>query len=121
MLRSWLHAARTRSRARLRDATEVFGRSLSEQPLHLETLARLQVDFEASFRLVFFAARLLGKEEMGTATEQERKILRLLTPLAKLLPPRRQLPSSARFSSVLVALDTWKTPVSRWFYAIVRC
>ena len=47
---------------------QVFGRSLSEQPLHLETLARLQVDFEASFRLVFFAARLLGKEEMGTAT-----------------------------------------------------
>jgi putative acyl-CoA dehydrogenase len=68
---------------------QVFGRSLSEQPLHLETLARLQVDFEASFHLVFFAARLLGKEEMGTATEQERKILRLLTPLAKLFTAKK--------------------------------
>jgi len=61
-----------------------FGRPLSEQPLHVETLAGLQVDFEASFHLVFFAAQLLGKEETGAATEKERKILRLLTPLAKL-------------------------------------
>jgi putative acyl-CoA dehydrogenase len=61
-----------------------FGKLLSEQPLHLETLASLQVGFEGSFHLVFFAAQLLGKEEAGTATVQERKILRLLTPLAKL-------------------------------------
>ena len=61
-----------------------FGRPLSEHPLHIETLASLQVDFEGSFHLVFFAAQLLGKEEIGTATAQERKILRLVTPLAKL-------------------------------------
>lgn len=66
-----------------------FGKPLSEQPLHVETLARLQVDFEASFHLVFFAVQLLGKEEMGTATEQERKILRLLTPLAKLFTAKK--------------------------------
>jgi putative acyl-CoA dehydrogenase len=67
----------------------VFGRPLSEQPLHVETLAALQVDFEASFHLVFFAARLLGKEEIGAATESERKILRLLTPLAKLFTAKK--------------------------------
>ena len=61
-----------------------FGRPLSEHPLYIETLASLQVDFEGSFHLVFFAARLLGKEEAGMATAQERKILRLVTPLAKL-------------------------------------
>jgi putative acyl-CoA dehydrogenase len=61
-----------------------FGRPLSEHPLYIETMASLQVDFEGSFHLVFFAARLLGKEEAGTATAQERKILRLVTPLAKL-------------------------------------
>ncbi len=61
-----------------------FGRPLSEHPLHVETLAGLQVDFEGSFHLVFFAAQLLGKEEAGTATVPERKILRLVTPLAKL-------------------------------------
>ncbi len=62
----------------------VFGRPLSEQPLHIETLAGLQVSFEGSFHLVFFAAQLLGKAEAGRATVRERKILRLLTPLAKL-------------------------------------
>lgn len=61
-----------------------FGRRLSEHPLHVETLASLQVAFEGSFHLVFFAAQLLGKEEAGTATVPERKILRLVTPLAKL-------------------------------------
>ena len=73
--------ALARDYARRRHA---FGRPLSGQPLHVETLARLQVDFEASFHLVFFAARLLGKQEKDTATGQEREILRLLTPLAKL-------------------------------------
>ena len=68
---------------------QAFGRPLSEQPLHVETLARLQVELEASFHLVFFAGRLLGREEVGTATEQERKILRLLTPLAKLFTAKR--------------------------------
>ena len=66
-----------------------FGRPLCNQPLHVETLAKLQVDFEASFHLVFFAAQLLGKQEMGTATTQEREILRLLTPLAKLFTAKK--------------------------------
>ena len=73
--------ALARDYARRRHA---FGRPLSGQPLHVETLARLQVDFEASFHLVFFAARLLGKQEKDSVTRQEREILRLLTPLAKL-------------------------------------
>lgn len=63
---------------------QAFGKPLSEHPLHIETLAELQVGFEGSFHLVFFAAQLLGREEAGTATISERKILRLLTPLAKL-------------------------------------
>jgi putative acyl-CoA dehydrogenase len=67
----------------------VFGRPLCDQPLHVETLAKLQVDFEASFHLAFFAAQLLGKQERGTATTQERKILRLLTPLAKLFTAKK--------------------------------
>ena len=66
-----------------------FGRPLCNQPLHVETLAKLQVDFEASFHLAFFAAQLLGKQEMGTATAQEREILRLLTPLAKLFTAKK--------------------------------
>lgn len=72
-----------------------FGRSLSAHPLHVETLASLQVDFEGSFHLVFFAAQLLGKEEAGTATVPERKILRLVTPLAKLFTAKLAVASTS--------------------------
>jgi len=61
-----------------------FGRPLSEQPLHVATLAALQADFEAAFHLVFFVAELLGKAGAGAATPKEQVLLRVLTPLAKL-------------------------------------
>jgi acyl-CoA dehydrogenase len=61
-----------------------FGGPLAERPLHLETLAELQAEYEGWFGLVFHVAALLGREEAGTATDTERGLLRLLTPLAKL-------------------------------------
>ena len=61
-----------------------FGRALSVQPLHLETLAQLQVEYEAALALVFHVANLLGKDECGEANGQESAVLRILTPLAKL-------------------------------------
>jgi putative acyl-CoA dehydrogenase len=63
---------------------EVFGKQLIDQPLHVETLADLAVEFQAGFQLGFRALELLGKEECGTATRDESAVLRLLTPLAKL-------------------------------------
>jgi hypothetical protein len=65
-----------------------FGAKLSEKPLHVETLAKLTAEFEASFLLVFRAVELLGKVEAGEATEQEQRLLRLLQPLAKLTSAR---------------------------------
>ncbi len=62
-----------------------FGAPLSEKPLHLETLADLQAEAEVGFHLAFRCAELLGKEEARTATEGEAHVLRLLTPLAKLV------------------------------------
>lgn len=61
-----------------------FGRSLSEQPLHLQTLSQLQIDFEGCFHLTFHMAYLLGKEECGEASAEETAISRLLTPIVKL-------------------------------------
>jgi len=61
-----------------------FGRALIEQPLHLSTLAAMQAEFEAAFHLVFRATGLLGKAEHGTASADEKALLRVLTPLAKL-------------------------------------
>ena len=61
-----------------------FGKRLIDQPLHAETLADLETRVRACFLLAFQSAELMGKEECGEATDAERAILRLLTPVAKL-------------------------------------
>jgi hypothetical protein len=62
-----------------------FGSLLAEKPLHRETLAAQQVEYDAALALTFDAVRLLGRVEAGEATDSERAALRLLTPLAKLM------------------------------------
>lgn len=74
-----LHLARDYARRR-----QVFGRPLAEQPLHAQTLAGMQAEFEAAFALAFEVAHLLGRVEQQTASAGETALLRLLTPLAKL-------------------------------------
>ena len=61
-----------------------FGRPLIEQPLHAQTLADMQAEFEGAFALAFEIAHLLGRVEHGAAQPHEAALLRLLTPLAKL-------------------------------------
>ncbi|HVT33473.1 MAG TPA: acyl-CoA dehydrogenase family protein [Rhodanobacteraceae bacterium] len=61
-----------------------FGKPLIEQPLHASTLAALHAEFAAAFELGFFVVALQGRVECGMASEDERALLRLLTPLAKL-------------------------------------
>jgi len=61
-----------------------FGRPLIEQPLHASTLASLHAEFAAAFELGFHVVELLGRIETGVASDDERALLRLLTPLAKL-------------------------------------
>jgi alkylation response protein AidB-like acyl-CoA dehydrogenase len=62
----------------------VFGRPLAEQPLHQDTLAGMQAEFEAAFHFSFFITELLGRAQSGQADEAQQNLLRLLTPLAKL-------------------------------------
>lgn len=63
---------------------QAFGKLLVEHPLHLETLASLEVQFRGAFYLMFRLAELLGKEELGKATPEEAATLRILTPVVKL-------------------------------------
>lgn len=63
---------------------QAFGRPLIEQPLHAQTLADMQAEFEGAFALAFEVAHLLGRVEHGMAAPHEATLLRLLTPLAKL-------------------------------------
>lgn len=67
--------------ARLRTA---FGSPLIQLPLHAETLANMQVQYEGALVISVRLAELLGKVEHDTATEHERAVWRILTPLAKL-------------------------------------
>lgn len=68
-----------------------FGKPLSEHPLHVETLAGMQVEMEAAFHLVFRAVELLGRVECGEASEQETTLLRLLTPVVKLYTAKQAI------------------------------
>jgi acyl-CoA dehydrogenase len=61
-----------------------FGAPLADKPLHLDTLAGVEAEYEAAFLLAFRAVELLGKEEARTITEDEAALQRLLTPIAKL-------------------------------------
>lgn len=66
-----------------------FGKPLSQLPLHLETLAEMQLELSGAFHLVFHLGLLLGREECGTASEEETHMLRLLTPITKLYTARQ--------------------------------
>lgn len=86
-----------------------FGKLLKDHPLHLQTLARMEVSWQqttqppcsvshhaslmpsclkvetrAALLLVMDVCRLLGREESGTATQLDANLLRLLTPVTKL-------------------------------------
>ena len=61
-----------------------FGKPIKDHPLHAETLAELQVEFEGNFVLTFHLAELLGRDELGMASPEESAMLRMLTPIAKL-------------------------------------
>src|ERR1019366_3050313 len=60
-----------------------FGAPLAEKPLHVDTLAALQAELWGAMLLTFRAVELLGREEAGMLTEEERVLLRLLTPTVK--------------------------------------
>jgi alkylation response protein AidB-like acyl-CoA dehydrogenase len=61
-----------------------FGATLSEKPLHRDTLAGLHAEAEAAFHLAFYVAELTGRSETNEIPEDEARLLRLLTPLMKL-------------------------------------
>lgn len=61
-----------------------FGSPLSRKPLHVDTLAGLQAEFEGAFLLWFRAVELMGRREAGEIGDADRALLRLITPVVKL-------------------------------------
>src|SRR6059058_586354 len=68
-----------------------FGKPLIEHPLHVETLADMQLELRAAFLLAFRVVELLGKEECGEASQSEMHLLRFLTPVAKLYTAKQAI------------------------------
>ena len=66
-----------------------FGAPLAEKPLHVDTLAGLQAEFEGALHLTFFVIELLGRSEAGQISPEQTGLLRLLTPVAKLTTGRQ--------------------------------
>ncbi|KAM8992707.1 acyl-CoA dehydrogenase family member 11-like [Ara ararauna] len=61
-----------------------FGKLLKDHPLHVQTLARMEVQTRGAFLLLMDIVRLLGLAETNMASEQEQLLLRVLVPAAKL-------------------------------------
>ncbi|NWI04525.1 ACD11 dehydrogenase, partial [Tichodroma muraria] len=61
-----------------------FGKLLKDHPLHVQTIARMEVQVRGAFLLLMEIVRLLGLAETNLASEQEQLLLRLLIPVAKL-------------------------------------
>ena len=65
-----------------------FGSPLSGHVLHRRLIGELEADVFASLILTLELAALLGHEDAGDASERERRILRLMTPVCKIVTAR---------------------------------
>jgi len=61
-----------------------FGNLLIEHPLHIQTLARLEIEQQAAFLFLMQVIRLFGSVENENGSDKEQLLLRILTPLLKL-------------------------------------
>lgn len=64
---------------------EAFGRRLAQLPLHVDTLAGLEAETWGAFLMTFLLVELNGRQETGEIDAGQRALLRLLTPLTKLV------------------------------------
>ena len=72
---------------------EAFGTEIINHPLHQETLADVQSTYEGMFHLSFRVAELLGGSDANSLSGDERALLRLLTPIAKLTTGKQVVPA----------------------------
>jgi len=66
-----------------------FGKPLIGLPLHAATLARLEAQTRAAFLLAFELVELIGLQESGQIDSDQKALLRLLTPISKLLTAKQ--------------------------------
>ncbi|CAK8692442.1 acyl-CoA dehydrogenase family member 11-like [Clavelina lepadiformis] len=76
---------------------KVFGSLLQDNSLHMQTMARMELECRAGFLFAFEVIRLLGLDESkeGGPTEDEKNLLRLLTPVCKLYTAKQAVSVSS--------------------------
>lgn len=80
MMRRGLALARDYAKKRI-----AFGAPLADKPLHADTLAIAHAEYEGAFLLSFRLVELLGKDETREIGESEAQLLRLFSPIVKLV------------------------------------
>ncbi|HXC52017.1 MAG TPA: acyl-CoA dehydrogenase family protein [Candidatus Limnocylindrales bacterium] len=68
---------------------KAFGALLADLPLHRETLADIEMETRAATLLAFELVELIGRDESGDIDEEQRALLRLVTPIAKLVTAKQ--------------------------------
>jgi acyl-CoA dehydrogenase len=79
-MRRGLALARAYARER-----KAFGQPLLQLPLHADTLAGLEAETWGAFLMTFLLVELNGRQEVGEIDHGQAALLRLLTPLTKLM------------------------------------
>ncbi len=74
---------------------EAFGQPIANHLLYKKNLRELEITYQSNALLTFFMTRILGKEETNMATESEKALLRLLTPVAKLFTAKHAIASAS--------------------------
>ncbi|KAL1736591.1 hypothetical protein EV714DRAFT_279146 [Schizophyllum commune] len=74
---------------------------LQDAPLHVAQLASLHLTYRALTHFSFGVVHLLGKSECGTASAEERHLLRIMTPTVKAFATEKAVPAIADAMSAL--------------------
>nr|XP_006812241.1 PREDICTED: isovaleryl-CoA dehydrogenase, mitochondrial-like [Saccoglossus kowalevskii] len=85
-MRRILNLARDYSKRRV-----AFGKMIEDHPVHMQTMARMEMETRASLLLLMESSRLLGLDECNLATDHERLLLRILTPIMKLYTAKQAM------------------------------
>lgn len=72
-----------------------FGTQLCNHPLHVQTLARMEVEQQGGFVMLMKVSSLLGRVENKKASDHERLVFRILTPLLKLYTAKQAISTAS--------------------------
>ena len=66
-----------------------FGKRIATHPLHIRTLAQMEVETRGNTVLMIDLARQQGLEDIGSIGDNDKLLLRLMTPVAKLYTAKK--------------------------------